>query len=148
LIEEFLRDKKGKPPDDYRFWVFGGEVAMIQAEIDKFSNWRRNYYDTRWRRLPQVSSRVPHGEDIPRPATFDTMLGLASELGADFDFVRVDLYEVPDRVVFGELTHCSGSGWAPFSDPSYDEYLGQLMKLPLDRRPAPDHIFLREKRPR
>ena len=130
MIEEFLRDKEGKPPDDYRFWVFGGEVAMVQVDIDKFSNWHRNYYDTRWRQLPQVSSRIPQGGDIPRPATFDTMVALASKLGTDFDFVRVDLCHVPGRIVFGEMTHCSGSGWAPFSDPSFDEWLGQLMKLP------------------
>lgn len=130
LIEEFLRDEKGKPPDDYRFMVFRGAVAMVVVEIDKFSNWRRNFYDTKWRRLP-LELRYPQGADVPPPPHFDIMLALASRLGADFEFVRVDLYKVPGRIVFGELTHCPGSGWGVFSDPRYDEWLGRLMKLPV-----------------
>jgi hypothetical protein len=143
LIEELLPNEDGKPPKDYRFYVFGGRVAMVQVEIDKFSNWRRNFYDPTWRRLP-LSVRYPQGEDVPPPRHFDAMLGLASRLGAQFEFVRVDLYDFADRIVIGELTHCPASGWVRFSEPAYDEWLGQLMKLPISPAGRPTNASRRE----
>jgi hypothetical protein len=68
----------------------------------------------------------------PSPTKFDTMLTLSSRLGADFDSVQVDLYEVPVRIVFGDLIHSAWRGWERFSDSSYTDWLGQLMKLLFD----------------
>lgn len=143
LIEEFVPDEDGKPARDYRFYVFSGGVAMVQVEIDKFSNWRRNSYDSMWQRLP-FSLRYPQGADVPRPPHFEIMLAVASRLGADFDFVRVDLYDVADRMIFGELTLCPASGWMPFSDSSYNLWLGQLMKLPIGKAHHPSIHSKRE----
>jgi len=47
--------------------------------------------------------------DLPKPKNFEQMKDIASKLSNGFDFVRVDLYDVPDRgIVFGEWTFALG----------------------------------------
>jgi len=53
-----------------------------------------------------LDSEIPESELTPylRPANYDLMVQVARDLSADFDFVRVDLYNVGGQVYFGELT--------------------------------------------
>jgi len=52
---------------------------------------------------------------------------VAEKLGADFDFIRVDLYQPNGEcVVFGELTVAHGSGEERFTPQEYDFKLGEL----------------------
>ena len=53
----------------------------------------------------------------------------ANPLGAAFDFIRVDLYDVDGEVWFSELTPYPGAGLAGF-DPALDRRLGALWQLP------------------
>jgi hypothetical protein len=57
------------------------------------------------------------------------MLDIAETLGAAFDFIRVDLYDVDGEVWFSELTPYPGAGLAGF-DPALDRRLGALWQLP------------------
>jgi hypothetical protein len=57
------------------------------------------------------------------------MLEVAAALGAAFDFVRVDLYDVDGEVWFSELTPYPGGGLDRF-DPALDEWLGARWQLP------------------
>jgi len=63
--------------------------------------------------------------------TGDRIVEVAEALGQETDFVRVDLYETGDRVVFGELTNYpSGGEKNNFTPPSYDDELGRLWTVP------------------
>jgi hypothetical protein len=78
------------------------------------------------------------GEPVPRPAHLEELLDVARRLSAGFSFVRVDLYDVEGRVVFGELTFYPEAGLGVFIPPSADRELGALWRLPgrADGRPA------------
>ncbi|CAM3752254.1 hypothetical protein NOZE110980_13855 [Nocardioides zeicaulis] len=52
------------------------------------------------------------------------MLALAERLGQGTDFVRVDLYAVDGRIVFGELSSFPAGGDSPFEPASFDEVFG------------------------
>jgi hypothetical protein len=54
------------------------------------------------------------------------MRRLAEVLSRDFDFVRVDLYALPDRIVVGELTHYPATGRQLFEPRAWEERLGAL----------------------
>ena len=58
------------------------------------------------------------------------MLEIAEALGAGVDFVRVDLYCLERRVVFGELTNYPLAGRAAFEPAEFDRWLGGWWTLP------------------
>jgi hypothetical protein len=62
------------------------------------------------------------------------MLAIAAELGAEFDFIRVDLYDVPGKVFFGEVTPYPGGGLKRFVPASFDTELGACWQLPARTR--------------
>jgi hypothetical protein len=63
------------------------------------------------------------------------MIQIAERLADQIDFVRVDLYNIGERVVFGEMTIYPSGGWAGFDPPRFDEYLGALWELDLCAAP-------------
>jgi hypothetical protein len=58
------------------------------------------------------------------------MIDLAQRLGADTDFVRVDLYDVGGCVVFGELTSFPAGGDVPFDPESFNTEFGRPWTVP------------------
>jgi hypothetical protein len=128
IVESFLSDPDGRAPKDYKFFIFHGRCAFIKVDVDRFEEHTQTLYDRDWNELP-VRLKFPQGPSIPKPAAYDRMLALAERLSAEFDFVRVDLYTLGDRIYFGELTHYPGSGLEPFTPSAYDFTLGTHWKL-------------------
>jgi hypothetical protein len=57
------------------------------------------------------------------------MLRYAEQIGEDFSYVRVDLYEISGCVKFGEMTFYPGAGLERLS-PEFDELLGMQWSIP------------------
>lgn len=124
IVEERLRDDEHDVPLDFKFFVFHGEVKYIQVDMDRFSEHSRRLYDREWNPL-EVSLKYPKGPVISEPEKLDKMVSVADQLGDEFDFIRVDLYQLNDqRVVFGELTVGPGSGEERFKPVDYDFEFG------------------------
>lgn len=118
IVEELLQDEHGGIPDDYKFFVFHGQVKYVQVDHGRFARRTQDFFDAEWNHLP-LSGGPPWADPTPaRPARLAEMIRMACALGQDTDFVRVDLYHLPDRVVFGELTSYPAGGDSPF-DPEY-----------------------------
>ena len=128
IVEELMVTKNGECPEDYKFFVFNGKVALLQVDTGRFSDHRRTIYTPEWSRL-DCELKYPGGPTTRPPDNLKEMVRLASLLGSDFDFVRVDLYSYQGRIVFGELTHCPDGGSAPFSDPKIEEWLGNMFQI-------------------
>jgi TupA-like ATPgrasp len=126
LLEEFLGS--GDPPADHKFLVFGGRVALVQVDTDRFGDRRRRLYTRDWTPV-DVDEDVAPGPVGPPPASLPRMLAVAEALGRDLDFIRVDLYDVDGEVWFSELTPYPGGGLDRF-DPALDSWLGSLWQLP------------------
>jgi TupA-like ATPgrasp len=131
IVEEFIGDEVGAVPIDYKLFVFAGKVALIQVDIGRFKDLRRNIYDTSWNRI-NVALDYPNSPDeIPRPTHLQTMIDHAHVLAEGIDFVSVDLYDTNGRVYFGEFTLAPGNGFVHFRPKEFDEYLGGLWKMSL-----------------
>jgi hypothetical protein len=130
FAEEFLRNRAGEIPVDYKFFVFGGKVRMIQVDLDRFTAHSRCLYDPDWNLLPAVMG-YPRGSGSPRPDNLDEMIECAQACSAGLDFVRADFYNVDGRVVFGELTNYPGGGLEAFSPPGFDSDVGAWWSLPV-----------------
>jgi len=129
IAEELLLNHENEIPNDYKFFCFHGKVEMIQVIIGRFGNQRHNLYDRDFNLLP-VTRVYPNSKNsLSPPGNLDEMIKLAEELSAEFNFIRVDLYSVRDRVYFGELTNFPGNGFISYEPDSFDFELGEKLKL-------------------
>jgi TupA-like ATPgrasp len=121
--EQLLQDDRHDAPPDYKLFVFGGTVRVIQVDRDRFTRHTQILYDERWNRI-EGTVAAAQGEPIARPESLAVMLEAARSLSAGVDFVRVDLYEIGGEAYFGELTSSPNKGLSPFRPASLDQYLG------------------------
>jgi teichuronopeptide biosynthesis TupA-like protein len=134
LLAEEVIGNPGSPPRDYKFWVFDGDVAVIDVDVDRFTTHQLRFYLPDWSPLEVQAGVYPLAPLEPAPASLDSMLAAAAELGSGFDFIRVDLYNIGREVYFGEVTPYPSGGMTPFLPASFDAELGARWTLP--RRPT------------
>ena len=125
LVEPYLGDNLF----DYKFYVFGGRVHFIHIDTDRHTTHKRCFYDRAWERQDFTLKYPQETRHIPRPLHLDTMIEAAEELGNEFDFVRIDLYDLPTGPRFGEMTFAPGSGTEAFIPHEWDKEFGALWKL-------------------
>ena len=131
MVEDLLRDSRGEHPAEYRLFVINGSVAFLQVEIDVFGDHRTSVIDREGRILPVQFVDPPPDIPPPIPASLKVMVKKAERLAlAVVDFVRVDIYDLGDRLVVGEMTHYPSGGRAPISSDYYSRLWGQDWVLP------------------
>ena len=134
LVEPFI-GTAGVLPRDYKCFVFAGRVEAIQVHLQREERHRWVVFDRTWRRLSSVD------EDVAPPASLAGMIAGAEELARDFDFARVDFYEVGGRPLFGEMTFYPGSGLCRLDPVELDTHFGALWLAARPKgslRPQPD----------
>lgn len=124
IAEKFITDDNGQIPDDYKFFCFNGEPRLIQVDFDRFTEHKRNLYTPEWELIDgEIHFPSDKNRFIPKPEKLDEMLHVAKCLSQGIPHVRVDLYCIQNRVLFGEVTFYHGSGTERF----YPEELGVIM---------------------
>ncbi len=123
---------------NYRFYCFSGTARFIQLDFDLHTFHKRNIYDRDWTRLDVQYNRYPPHPDPPvPPPNLAQMISIAERLSHGVDFVRVDLYDLGDRVVFGELTNYPSAGNGRFHPQTWDGIFGSYWRLSDLTFPAP-----------
>lgn len=120
--------------NDFKFFCFGGKVVMIQVDLTRFSGHKQQFFDLEWNQLPIRYVASPGDEVYPRPDNLKEMISVAEKLSAEFEFVRVDLYNVNNKIYFGEMTFTPNNGVARFKPDECDRKLGDLWKLDESRK--------------
>ena len=133
IVEKLLEDKNNSfhGISDYKFFCFQGKAQYIVLDVDRFVRHRRNFYDIDWNYLDISSDHPNFGDTITKPNQLDNMIEIANTLSADFPFVRVDLYLVESKIIFGELTFYPWSGYVAFNPDNFDFILGEKFILPI-----------------
>jgi hypothetical protein len=128
LFEELLLEVGGELAMDYNFFCFGGIPRFVRVVRGKFGpDPTVTTYDMDFRHVPVWLTRSPLRrvlDESDPPANFDGMIEIARKLSEGIDFVRVDLYNIGGRVVFGELTNYPMAGWWGFDPPEWEETFG------------------------
>lgn len=130
LVEELLKEPDGQFAINYRFFVFHGGARLVQVDRLQRDGWRCNHYLPDWSRVEVQIKHPPADEEFSRPTRLSRMLEVAEALGRETDFVRVDLYEVEGRVVFGELTNYPLGGGGGVVPKWFDTHLGRWWNPP------------------
>lgn len=123
LVEELLDDDNPDGPLDYRFWCFDGQPRVIQ--VDNRSHSINPFYTTEWKKTSLSYRERFEDTDIERPPNFEQMMTLAAKLSNGFDFVRIDLYNVRGRTIFGEMTFTPVAGRLNIQPKEWDAILGK-----------------------
>jgi len=134
LIEEFLigLDKNEQIPYDYKFYVFGENIAFCHIVNRTSPNplLNRNWY-VNLDFMPignQIMVELLHDETLPqKPECWDELVLTAKMLGGALNrFTRIDLFATERGVVFGEFTPTphGGFGFTKWAD----KWLGEMWK--------------------
>ncbi len=137
ICEKYLENREFGELLDYKFYCFGGRPEVLWVCSGRYGDRgvAYNAYDMDWNRIPVFKGR-PAGElAVEKPPDFGAMIATARELCGNFPFIRVDLYSIAGKLVFGEFTFYPDSGTVPFTPPRYDLFFGDLFVLP-GTRPA------------
>lgn len=127
VIERYLEEADGDLKD-YKFMCFNGKVECIVYDCDRFTDHKRNFYDSEWNYIKVDSDHECFEDSIPKPENLDKMIEIANQLSKEFPHVRVDLYNVNGKIYFGELTFYPWSGYVQYSPDSFDFDLGKHFK--------------------
>jgi hypothetical protein len=131
LIEEYLKNQDGSGPLDYRFYCFNGVPEVIQ--VDNHAHDINPFFDTKWTQLDLHYREGVSRPTIAKPMNLDRMIVIASKLSADFDFVRIDLYNIEGKIYFGEFTLTPTGGDLKLRPESWDMKLGEKWKMLSER---------------
>lgn len=134
IAETYLEEVGKESVNDYKFFCFGGKPEFVQVDQDRFEGHNRCFYNMDWEKQPFITQGFKRFEgNMPVPDNFEEMKEVAQRLAGDFPFVRVDLYNLGGKILFGELTFYPADGRKDFEPESYNKILGDLIKLPLPR---------------
>ena len=131
IAEKYLPEIDNKGLSDIKFYCFSGipEFIEVTSEIESKVYW--SYFDTNWKPLNLKRQTKPRYEkEVERPKQLEKMVEVATKLANGFPFVRVDLYDIHDKILFGELTFYPADARFPFEPEKYNKIYGDKIKLP------------------
>lgn len=125
IVEKYLKDNI----EDYKFNCFNSGKVILER-VTKAREISNMYNPYTWERLDFSTGNIVDKKEYKKPENFDKMLEIAKKLSEDFDYVRVDLYNVDGKIYVGELTFCESSGFGKFTDESWDCKFGSYWNQP------------------
>ena len=128
ICEKYIETEDGFFPVDYKFYCFNGIPKFIGVFIERDVELQRVFLDLDWNPLPYAKNGGS-GKLPKKPVCYEEMLSVVRELCCDFTFVRVDLYEMDQKVLFGELTFTPTGGLVNFFSYETDIALGQMLDI-------------------
>lgn len=136
LAEKYMTDEKYNDSNGfnslnvYKILTFGGEPKIIQTiENDKTDHETIDYFDCEWNLLDLRQNYPNSPVPLDRPKNLDKMLELSRLLSQGTRFVRVDLYEINNKVYFSEFTFFSDAGFEKFNPEKWDKTLGDWIRI-------------------
>jgi len=132
ICEKYLENEEFNELIDYKFYCYNNQPEVLFVCTGRFTagGVKYNAYDMNWNRIYAYKGKPCSDLVIEKPDTFDFMVSVAEKLCKGFPFIRIDLYSVKNRVIFGEATFYPDSGFAPFIPEHYNTVFGDYFMLP------------------
>ena len=135
IVEKLLQTKEGKIPNDYKLNCFNGKVEFVYVSVDREGINKRNIYDRDWKPLNFTWNKRFYnhsqlrGPEIEAPLSYSKMLEFAERIARDYQYVRVDFYDVEGQLYFGEITQYHGGGFDQMRPIEWDYKFGSMIHL-------------------
>lgn len=130
--EEYIEQSNGQVYD-YKFLTSFGKVKamLIATDRDSKNGVTYDFFDRDFNHLPLTSGGGLHANPLPeKPKSYEKMIELAEKLAKPFPFVRVDFYEIENKIYVGEMTFYPGGGILPVTPREWDYKMGEWFELP------------------
>ena len=123
-----------EPLIDYKIWCFNGNpfcIFTVSNRDIKTHTADYNLYSLEWDDLSHIYLAEPFRNRIyvKKPPHLAEMLHYAQILSKDFPQVRVDFYDIDNKVYFGEMTFTSQCGRMDYFTSEYLKIMGQAIVL-------------------
>ena len=134
LCEEYMTDnEKVDYITDYKFYCFDGYVDCVMVCLERETGHPKFYFfDKKWelKRINIAGKNAPANFSVPKPSQMDKMFEIAEKLSKGFPYLRMDLYQINDKIYFGEYTFYPKGGFDPNYLEETEKYFGNLIELP------------------
>lgn len=132
ITEKYMEDKNNNGLTDYKVMCFNGVPKMIFTCTERYdeSGLKVTFFDNDWNKLPFERHYPASEKIIEKPHNLKKMLELSKKLSKNIPFVRIDWYEINNKLYFGELTFFPGAGYEEFTPEEWDYKLGDMIRLP------------------
>ncbi len=136
IAEPLMKDDNKLDLIDYKFFCFDGNPMFCQVIQNRRKNETIDWFNMDWKLMPfsgihkSIFERFPNSKiPIKKPFCFEEMKSIAKTLSQGIPFVRIDLYEINQKVYFGEFTFFPMSGYGTFYPIQYNKILGDLINV-------------------
>lgn len=137
LCEKYIDEIGDQGLIDYRFFCFNGRTAFVAVDLGTTDasgkhafDAKRNLYSRDFELLEARLKRNPFDPMlVSKPGNYDKMVDIAESLAKPFAHVRVDLYNVNGKIIFGEMTFCNGGGMQVLSPEEFNMQIGELIDI-------------------
>ena len=137
IIVEELLNKDGEELHDYKFYCFNGEPKIFYITSDKGGSLptRQDFFDVEGNHLDIEDIHYTNNPvKCPKlPSDLKKMLSMAKAIAKGTSHLRVDFYEVSDKIYVGELTFYEAGGYCTFKPDKWNYILGDWIRLPIDK---------------
>ena len=132
ICEKYLENEEFNELIDYKFYCYSDKPEVLFVCTGRFSaeGLKYNAYDMNWNRIYAYKGKPGSDLKLEKPDNFKAMVDVAGKLCKGFPFIRVDLYSVKEKILFGELTFYPDNGRCPFTPDKYNYFFGDLFILP------------------
>ena len=127
IFEAFLEDAESII--DYKFHCFHGMPDFVLVCGNRVSGVQKRIYTLDWQPVDAMIGEEKGSYEFEKPAGLQRMIEISKILSADFDFVRVDLYDIHGKIYFGELTFSPASGVLPNFSEEFIAEKGKLLDI-------------------
>ena len=131
IIEKYMSEI-GNDIKDYKFFIFNGKFSHLLICSERFSNVKFTFFDKNGNFMDVCQGGSKNDKNVEKPKNYEKMIELAERLAKGTYQLRVDFYEINNKIYFGELTFFDSSGFDKFDPDYWDEEIGKWLKLPVD----------------
>ena len=114
ICSEYLQDPNSQDLTDYKFYCFNGKPKYLMVSYGELCHDVKNHkFDMEWNSIDHLFKKQSTIDvaSIKKPDNYERMVEIVSKLCEPFPHVRVDLYNLSGRIVFGEMTFYSAGGF-------------------------------------
>lgn len=130
ICEEYIEpEDSALMPNDYKIYCFDGKAICTLVCSEREEELKLDYYDLNWKYLNYSTDEYKSYKTIEKPIKYDEMIEIAERLSEGFPYVRVDLYNVKEKIYFGELTFTPAAGVTKYNTQEALDYFGELIKI-------------------